>query len=74
RSRWVVTVEEHYDRGGLGGAVCGLLAPYGLRVDQIAVPHAYVPSGSHAEVLAAVGLDATGIARQLFALWARRAV
>ena len=62
----VVTVEEHYERGGLGGSVSELLAGVeGVVVERIAIPHGYVPSGPYDELLAAYGLDAAGIERQL---------
>lgn len=66
RTGHVITVEEHYDRGGLGGAVAELLAGAGGSVlDRIAVPHEYVPSGPYPEVLRKYGLDAPGIAAKI---------
>jgi transketolase len=65
--RAVLTVEEHSLVGGLGSAVAELLAEAGLerppRFRRLALPDAF-PSqyGSQAEILAACGLDAAGIA------------
>ena len=62
----VVTVEEHYDRGGLGGAVAELLSRDATaRIDRIGIPHNYVSSGPYAALLEKFGLDADGVARQV---------
>jgi transketolase len=62
RTSHVITVEEHYPRGGLGGAVAELLSStFPVAVDRVAVPHVYVPSGPYAELLKAYGLDAAGL-------------
>ncbi len=66
RTGRVLTVEEHYIRGGLGSAVCELLSGVpGVIVDRLAVPHAYVPSGRYAEITARYGLDVDGIAARI---------
>lgn len=58
--RHVITIDNHYVRGGQGDVVLSALAELGLsgvaarKFGLTAVP----PSGSNAEVLAAVGLDA----------------
>jgi transketolase len=59
----IITVEDHYPEGGVGDAVLGALAESGAeaRVVKLAVddmPH----SGKPAELLAAFGIDADGIA------------
>jgi transketolase len=59
----VITVEDHYPEGGVGDAVLAALAESGAeaRVVKLAVndmPH----SGKPAELLAAFGIDADGIA------------
>ncbi|HEY5660409.1 MAG TPA: transketolase [Gaiellaceae bacterium] len=59
----IITVEDHYPEGGVGDAVLAALAETGAeaRVVKLAVrdmPH----SGKPAELLAAVGIDADGIA------------
>lgn len=75
KTRHVITVEEHYDHGGLGGAVAELLAGVGGAVlDRIAVPHEYVPSGPYADVLKKYGLDAPGIATKIADLVRSRAI
>ena len=69
RTGRVVTVEEHYDRGGLGGAVAELLAANPVaRHHSIAVPHNYVPSGPYADLLWQYGLDGQGISRRVVEL------
>jgi transketolase len=62
RTSHVITVEEHYPRGGLGGAVAELLSgTFPVTVDRVAVPHVYVPSGPYVEILRSYGLDALGL-------------
>jgi transketolase len=64
----VVTVEEHYARGGLGGAVAELLSqclPTPLRI--LGFPDEYLPAGSSAELFHHCGLDSGGIARSVLA-------
>ena len=62
RTAHVITVEEHYPRGGLGGAVAELLGgSMPVTVDRVAVPHEYVPSGPYAGLLKSYGLDAVGL-------------
>ncbi len=66
RTGRVLTVEEHYIRGGLGSAVCELLCGLpGVVVDRLAVPHTYVPSGRYVEITARYGLDVEGIAARI---------
>ena len=60
----IITVEDHYPEGGVGDAVLAALAESGAeaRVVKLAVtemPH----SGKPAELLAAYGIDADGIAK-----------
>lgn len=62
RTGQVITVEEHYPRGGLGGAVAELLSgTLPVVLDRVAVPHVYVPTGPYAEILKGYGLDAAGL-------------
>lgn len=68
-ARWVFTVDNHYVDGGQGERVLATAAMGGLtarchRFGVAAVP----PSGTNAEVLAAVGLDATSLARGMEAV------
>ncbi|WIY83762.1 transketolase C-terminal domain-containing protein [Propionimicrobium sp. PCR01-08-3] len=58
----VVTVEEHYDTGGMGGAVAELLGrEQPTRWLPIGVPHAYQPVGPYDGLLANAGIDAASI-------------
>jgi 1-deoxy-D-xylulose-5-phosphate synthase len=61
----LVTVEEHAVLGGFGAAVLEALAAEGLSVAVrcLGVPDQLVEHGDPGEVLAALGLDAAGIAR-----------
>jgi transketolase len=69
----VITIEEHYPRGGLFGAVAELLSrTFPVLVDSLAVPHVYVPSGPYAELLATYGLDTAGLEARLRELVSRR--
>jgi 1-deoxy-D-xylulose-5-phosphate synthase len=61
----LVTVEEHAALGGFGGAVLELIAASGVAVPVhcLGVPDRLIEQGDPAELLAALGLDALGIAR-----------
>ncbi len=62
RTGQVITVEEHYPLGGLGGAVAELLSGrLPVVIDRVAVPHEYVTTGPYAEILQSYGLDAAGL-------------
>ncbi len=59
----IVTVEEHYVRGGLGSLVAELLSEkLPVRVKRIGVPLEYATSGPYEDLLRYYGLDAEGIA------------
>lgn len=59
----VITVEEHYVRGGLGTAVSDLLCEkHPAPVMKLGVPHDYATSGPYDEIMRKYGLDAPGIA------------
>lgn len=74
RTGHVITVEEHYDRGGLGGIVSELIAHEGgAVVDVIAVPHGYVHTGTYAGLQEQAGLDAASLHRRITELVRRRA-
>jgi 1-deoxy-D-xylulose-5-phosphate synthase len=72
-ARRVVTVEEAALAGGFGSACLeaferhGLLER-GLHVRRLGLPDAFVPHGDAARQLAALGLDAAGIARAVRAV------
>ncbi|MGD7731453.1 transketolase family protein [Propionibacteriaceae bacterium G57] len=74
RTGHVVTVEEHYDRGGLGGVVSELIAREGgAVVDIIGVPHGFVHTGTYAGLQQQQGLDAASLVARITDLVARRA-
>lgn len=60
----VVTVEEHYVKGGLGSIVLEALNAKGVQVPvkMHGVPHGYASNGPYNEMLAYYKLDAAGIA------------
>lgn len=59
----IVTVEEHYVRGGLSSLVAELLSEkLPVRVKRIGVPLEYATSGPYEDLLRYYGLDAEGIA------------
>lgn len=62
----IVTVEEHYVKGGLGtmvAEVCSSNVP--ILVRNLGVPLTYASSGSYDELLEYYGLDAKGIAKSV---------
>ncbi len=65
-SPFVVTVEEGMLAGGFGSAVLETANQAGLetsRVVRLGIPDQFVEHGDRAELLADLGLDATGVAR-----------
>jgi transketolase len=57
----LLTVEDHYSAGGIGDAVCEVVAPHGIRVERVAVPG--VPrSGTPEELMDLNGLSARALA------------
>jgi transketolase len=64
RSGLLLTVEDHYEAGGLGDAVCQVASPEGLRVVRVAVQG--VPrSGTPEQLLDGNGLSAAAIERRV---------
>ncbi len=58
----LLTVEDHYSAGGIGDAVCEVVAPHGVRVERVAVPG--VPrSGTPDELMDVNGLSARALTR-----------
>jgi 1-deoxy-D-xylulose-5-phosphate synthase len=62
----VITVEDGYREGGAGSAVADRLADLapdgeGPRVTVLGVPVRFIPHGKPDDILASLGLDATGI-------------
>jgi len=56
----LLTVEDHYSAGGIGDAVCEVVAPHGVRVERVAVPG--VPrSGTPEELMDVNGLSARAL-------------
>jgi len=59
----IITVEDHYPEGGVGDAVLAALAENGERARVVKLAVTEMPhSGKSAELLAAYGIDADGIA------------
>jgi transketolase len=59
----IITVEDHYPEGGVGDAVLAALAEDGERARVVKLAVTEMPhSGKSAELLAAYGIDADGIA------------
>ncbi len=67
----LVTVEDGTRLGGFGSAVAEYVADKhpGVQVVILGVPDRIIDHGSPAELYAEVGLDASGIAAQVSALW-----
>ncbi len=66
QTNFVVTVEEAALAGGFGSAVLELAADRGLdsrRIRRMGIPDQFIEHGERAELLADLGLDASGIAR-----------
>lgn len=62
KTRAVVTVEEHQITGGLGGAVCEMLAEeYPVPVVRIGMPDSFGESGNPDELLTKYGMKAKDI-------------
>jgi 1-deoxy-D-xylulose-5-phosphate synthase len=70
----LVTVEESHGKGGFGAAVLESLAAGGVAVPAriLSIPDTIVEHGNPAEQRASFGLDASGIARAVRELAARR--
>jgi 1-deoxy-D-xylulose-5-phosphate synthase len=72
----VVTVEENVLQGGFGSAVMELMEEEGLspRLLRIGLPDRFIEHGSKADLYAAYGLDAEGIALRIQTFLESRAV
>lgn len=57
----VITIEEHYARGGLSAAVGEALASSGIPVHAIGLPHEHIVTGTYSGLLARYALDAAGL-------------
>jgi transketolase len=63
----VITVEDHYEEGGLGDAVAGELSSGGIRVHKLAVRE--LPrSGKPEELLSKYGIDSAAIIKKVKSL------
>jgi len=64
RFETVTTIENHSTVGGLGSAVCEVVAELGLPVvvRRLGVPDRWAPAGSLDHIRRELGLDAAGIA------------
>lgn len=69
-----VVLEEQVLAGGLGSAVAEYCLQEGLRPPGhlFALPDAFVPHGSHAELLRHVGLDSESVSREILARWGEK--
>lgn len=65
RSGLVVTVEEHYVRGGLSAAVAEVTGDMRIRRAAIGLPHEHITTGTYPELLARYDLDAESLSRRL---------
>jgi 1-deoxy-D-xylulose-5-phosphate synthase len=61
----IVTVEEHQIMGGGGSAVLEVLARGRCRALLLGLPDRFIDHGDSSKLLAAVGLDAAGIAKSI---------
>lgn len=64
RFETVTTIENHSTVGGLGSAVCEVIAEHalGVTVRRLGVPDQWAPAGSLDHIRRELGLDAAGIA------------
>lgn len=68
----VITVEDHTILGGMGGAICEVLAEHHpAKVLRLGLKDVFGESGAPAEVLKKHGLDTAGIARDVKAFLSR---
>ena len=65
RTGHVITIEEHYVRGGLSAAVAETIGQLSIRHDSIGLPHQHVTTGTYAGLLEHYGLDAKGLHDQI---------
>jgi transketolase len=61
----VITIEEHYVRGGLSAAVSECIAPKGVRHDAIGLPHQHITTGTYSGLLSLYDLDAPALHNRL---------
>ncbi len=72
KARAVATIEENTLLGGAGSAIGEVLAAAGIAVPllHVGIPDRFIEHGTREECLAAAGLDAAGIIRQVSGFWA----
>lgn len=64
RTKFIVTVEEHNIKGGLGSAVAEvLISKYPVRMHMIGIPDEFPITGSQKEILEYYGISPEGISR-----------
>lgn len=61
----VITVEEHYVRGGLSTAVSEVIAAEGIPHHAIGLPHQHIVTGTYPELLRHYGLDRLALGDRL---------
>ncbi|RIV34573.1 transketolase family protein [Micromonospora radicis] len=70
RTGHIITVEEHYVRGGLSAAVAECVGPLGIRTDAIGLPHTHIATGPYPGLLSMYGLDAPALEKRILGLLA----
>ncbi|MCH5677955.1 transketolase family protein [Streptomyces gilvus] len=65
RTRRVITVEEHYVRGGLSAATAEAIADLGIPLNAIGLPHQHITTGTYPGLTERYGLDADALTRRL---------
>lgn len=64
RTKFIVTVEEHNIRGGLGSAIAEVLvSKYPVKMHMIGIPDEFPVTGSQKEILEYYGINPEGISR-----------
>jgi transketolase len=65
RTGHVITIEEHYVRGGLSAAVAECTGRLAVRRDAIGLPHTHIVTGTYHGLIRHYALDAESLRRRL---------
>jgi transketolase len=65
RTGHVITIEEHYVRGGLSAAVAECTSRVAVRRDAIGLPHTHIVTGTYDGLIQHYALDAESLRRRL---------